>query len=84
MRLRPAAPRHLHPLRRRRPRPLIKRTKARTEEMYRAEEKALRLHRKQTLQSAVGEAADAGVALNEAANETPEVPSRDKFARFGR
>ena len=50
MRLRPAAPRHLHPLRRR-PRPLIKRTKARTEEMYRAEEKALRLHRKQTLQS---------------------------------
>ena len=55
MRLRPAAPRHLHPLRRRRrrPRPLIKQTQARTEEMsmYRAEEKALRLHRKQTLQS---------------------------------
>lgn len=51
MRLRPAAPRHLHPLRRRRPRPLIKQTKARTEEMNRAEKKALRLHRKQTLQS---------------------------------
>lgn len=32
VRLRPAAPRHLHPLRRRRPCPLIKRTKARTED----------------------------------------------------
>ena len=36
------------------------------------------------LRAADGEATDAGGELNEAADEMPEVPSRDKFARFGR
>ena len=36
------------------------------------------------LPGAVGEAADTGGELNEAADEIPEVSSRDKFARFGR